>query len=351
MHRINIDTIGPLPEDAQGNKYIIVMIDCFTRFCELYAVPSTSGIDCARCLLNFIGRYGAPNYLLSDRGSQFVNEIISALIDIVGSQHIFSLAYSKEENAVVERSNKEVMTHLRGIVFDIRLKKDWSLILPLVQRLLNSIVKESTGVRPSQLLFGNAIDLDRGIMFPEQVVGDSDNTETTPSVRQYLDKLLSSQALILKVAQETQKKLDEKHLQERGEKRSKSKEGQRFDLNSFVLLSYPAGLGGAHRPPSKLHTRWQGPFKVVGIQGDQYSLLDLVTTRVSNHHKKDLAPFHLDVDLNDPVAIAARDHDEYIIQSIVEHQGDLNKKKSDLQFRVRWAGLDESRDTWESWNE
>ena len=48
MHRINIDTVGALPEDAQGNKYIIVMIDCFTRFCELYAVPSTSGLDCAR---------------------------------------------------------------------------------------------------------------------------------------------------------------------------------------------------------------------------------------------------------------------------------------------------------------
>lgn len=64
MHRINIDTIGPLPENIQGNKYIIVMIDCFSRFCELYPVPSTQAMDCARCLLNFIGRYGMPTSLI-----------------------------------------------------------------------------------------------------------------------------------------------------------------------------------------------------------------------------------------------------------------------------------------------
>jgi hypothetical protein len=29
-----------------------------------------------------------------------------------------TMAYSKEENAIVERSNKEVMRHLRAIIFD-----------------------------------------------------------------------------------------------------------------------------------------------------------------------------------------------------------------------------------------
>jgi hypothetical protein len=38
MERVNVDTIGPLPQDEYGNKYIIVFIDCFSRFIELYAV-------------------------------------------------------------------------------------------------------------------------------------------------------------------------------------------------------------------------------------------------------------------------------------------------------------------------
>ena len=42
MERLNIDTIGPLPVDESGNKFIIVIIDCFTRFIELYPAPDTT---------------------------------------------------------------------------------------------------------------------------------------------------------------------------------------------------------------------------------------------------------------------------------------------------------------------
>lgn len=184
-------------------------------------------------------------------------------------------------------------------------------------------------------------------MFRDQNI-EGEIEQISPSVRMYLDKLLRAQALVLKVAQECQKAIDVKNIQEREEKRSKIKDKeQKFEINSFVLLRYPAGLGGAHRPPSKLHTKWQGPFKVVGIQGDQYTLLNLVTMKTSQHHKKDLAPFKLDAKLADPVEIAARDLDEYIVEAIVDHKDDFTQK-SLLQFKVRWAGLDESLDTWES---
>jgi hypothetical protein len=37
MSLLSIDTIGPLAEDEDGNAYMIVIIDCFTRWVELYA--------------------------------------------------------------------------------------------------------------------------------------------------------------------------------------------------------------------------------------------------------------------------------------------------------------------------
>ena len=42
MERLNIDTIGPLPLDRYGNCYITVIIDCFTRFIELYPAHAMS---------------------------------------------------------------------------------------------------------------------------------------------------------------------------------------------------------------------------------------------------------------------------------------------------------------------
>ena len=41
MERLNVGIIGPFDKDEFGNAYIIVIIDCFTRFVELYAVPDT----------------------------------------------------------------------------------------------------------------------------------------------------------------------------------------------------------------------------------------------------------------------------------------------------------------------
>lgn len=80
MEQLNWDTIGPLPEDTSGNKYILVVIDCFTRSVELYAI-----LNAAIALLKNIGRYGAPYIIKSDRGVQFNNDLIKEITNLVGT--------------------------------------------------------------------------------------------------------------------------------------------------------------------------------------------------------------------------------------------------------------------------
>ncbi len=47
MDWINIDTLGPFDEDEDGNTYIIVAIDVFSRFVELFACKDTSAAAAA----------------------------------------------------------------------------------------------------------------------------------------------------------------------------------------------------------------------------------------------------------------------------------------------------------------
>ncbi len=126
MEVLNINTIGPVARDSADNCYILVLIDCFTRFVELYPVSDTSALPCARALLSHVCRYGTSMTIGSDRGTQFVNGIIKELLCLLQVEHELSLAYSKEHNAIVERANREVMRHLTAIIFDKRVSEAWS---------------------------------------------------------------------------------------------------------------------------------------------------------------------------------------------------------------------------------
>jgi transposase InsO family protein len=68
--------------------------------------------------LKHFGRFGAPLQLRSDNGPHFIAEVIKEFLFLVGTQHCLTLAYSKDENAIVERMNKEVNRHLRALTFD-----------------------------------------------------------------------------------------------------------------------------------------------------------------------------------------------------------------------------------------
>lgn len=156
MELVSIDTMGPFQESKQGYCFVVVIIDCFTRFVELYPSRSTSAMEAATCSINFAGRYGIPERLRSDNGSQFVNGIIRSLLDSWSVQHELTMPYSSEENGISERVNKEVLKHLVNFLFENdKTLDEWECYLPMVQRIINSTKHEAFGASPAQLVFGN----------------------------------------------------------------------------------------------------------------------------------------------------------------------------------------------------
>jgi hypothetical protein len=78
-----MDSIGPLPPYEKGNCYILVLIDTFTRWIELFPIESVTALATAMILLQHFGRFGQAQELQSDYGSQFVNEFIRELCLII----------------------------------------------------------------------------------------------------------------------------------------------------------------------------------------------------------------------------------------------------------------------------
>ena len=76
-----IDVIGgkeTLPMTPRGNKYILTMIDLFTRYVVAVALPNQHALTVCDALINrFVLIYGAPSRILSDQGRNFESAIFA----------------------------------------------------------------------------------------------------------------------------------------------------------------------------------------------------------------------------------------------------------------------------------
>ena len=79
MVKLNIDFIGHFNTEEKSG-YVLTVIDYFTRRVELLPCEFANEEETANALLMHFGRYGAPSVLLSDRGSHFVNSVISEFL-------------------------------------------------------------------------------------------------------------------------------------------------------------------------------------------------------------------------------------------------------------------------------
>ena len=336
MSRIAIDTLGPLPETEKGYKYVIVIIDAFSRFVKLYPCQDVTAFSAMQAILEWIGIFGCPEELVSDNGTQFSNELIDNLLELMNTRDLKIHAYSKEENALVERANKEVLRHLRAICYNKKMKTIWYIALQLVQRIMNAQVHKSIGVSPSQIIFGNAIKLDRGFLEVKENISTNNTTYS-----EHLIKLLDAQEYIINLARKQQQETDEFHIKQREPENVTS-----FPINSFVLVNYENEM---HRPPSKLHTYRRGPLQVMQIDGNVYTLKNLVTNKLEDFHVKLLKPFVFNKDLIDPSEVAMHDEDYHIITEICDHKFTGSRtKRSNLQFLIRWDN--DVKPTWYRWS-
>ena len=326
MECLNIDFIGPYPDEG----YILVVVCTFTRWVELYATPDATAVSAARCLLEHFGRFGAPRQIRSDNGPHFIAEVIREFLAFVGVEHCLTLAYSKEENAIVERFNKEINRHLRALTFDTNDLDNYKMALPFVQRILNSNYSDRLKISSSQLLFGNMLNLDRGLFLP---VSERSNKQP---LSKYMSDLLSIQDNLLKISAKELLRTDQLHLTSK-----EQKEHTEYLPNSYVLVHYRTSL-----PPTRLHTFWQGPMRVIKGLNSRYTLLDLITGKEKDFHVSDMKPFVFDSAVTDPLDVARRDHMEFFVEKILAHRGNLKKLK-DIEFLVKWHGYEESSDSWE----
>jgi len=289
MDTLMIDYIEKLPEDSEGCKFILVIVDCFSRFCTLHATKTTQASELAMKLLIHASFFGMPCRLTSDRGSSLTSNLIEDFTALVGTEHIKALAASKEEMAIVERLNREVMRHLRNIVFDRQHYDNWSRMLPFTNRILNSTVHSSTGMSPAEITFESSIRLNRGILAP-LLEGEIDTVWKNCTYKEYITNMWSTQQSLIARARANLQEKDTKQILKKNEKNDN--EVTKFPIDSYVLTEN-SSYWLVRKEPNKLKPILKGPFKVVAVSDDnaRYTVLNLISMRLRTYHVSALRSF------------------------------------------------------------
>ena len=165
--RVAMDLLDMSVTTARGNRYVLVMVDCFSRWTEACPLPDKTAHSVADAFFNqVVCRFGMPSVIHSDQGREFENKIMQELCILCGSHKTRTTPYHPESDGMVERFNRTLLMMLA--MFAGKNRDDWDDLLPAVMMAYRSSVHESTGFSPYRLMFGEECTLPMDIWLPKE---------------------------------------------------------------------------------------------------------------------------------------------------------------------------------------
>ena len=149
--RVHIDLLGPLPNN-NGYKYILVMIDAYSRFIQLAPATSKEMEHISQLFYShWISVFGSCEKIVSDNGKEFSNSLFKIMAETFGISQYFTSAYHPQANGMAERAVRLIVTYLRKYLDN---SNDWIGHLSNMQIAFNTTTKRPTQYTPHEAVFG-----------------------------------------------------------------------------------------------------------------------------------------------------------------------------------------------------
>jgi len=179
FERIAIDIMGPLKETYSGNKCILVVTCCFTRYPEAIPLPDQQSATVAKALVEHVFcRHGLPKEVMSDRGTNFCSTLFQNIHAILGIKRKLTSAYHPQANSCAENLVKTLKNMLKHYVNHYH--TNWDTMIPFVLFAFRNSVHSSTLETPFYLLHGRDPNLPLDVLLktPSKYESDSDDYKT-----------------------------------------------------------------------------------------------------------------------------------------------------------------------------
>lgn len=217
---------------------------------EAFAVPTQTAETIAKLLVEEIFcRHGAPEHLLSDRGTNFLSDLVREVCHLLSATKVNTSGYHPQTDGLVEKFNS---TLINMIAKCCEKSKDWDKQLPYLLFAYRADVQNSTKESPFFPLYG------RDPRIPSESALSSPSTPYMVDLEDYKSELtnnLSDAWAIARAniqeAQACQKRQYDKHSKE-----------PTLSIGDRVMVYMPHSVSGK---AWKLARPFYGPYRVLSL--------------------------------------------------------------------------------------
>lgn len=284
FYMVGIDYVGPVVESNRGNKGILVCVDYLTRWPIARAVPNVNEETTAKFIMEeIVAVYGVPQYMLSDRGSNFLSRYVESFLKQIHCKHLTTSAFRPNTNGLVERTNGTLVQALSKICRDENKDvKDWDLKLPAALMALRTMKNEATNYSPGKLLYGYDIRTPGNWAAPREDYEEGNYAgEINRRIKEIDTYLEAYRQKAREDSNEAKKKMKKRYDET-------VKFRKLFKVGEQVLMK-------DQYPENKFADRWIGPMTVTRVnQSGTYHLVGPNSRRLEGAVNGDqLIPYHL----------------------------------------------------------
>lgn len=256
-----IDYVGPFPEDANGNKWILTMHDQFTRW--PIAVPTkerTVEEVIKHVVQEIVLKHGPPEMLWSDREPGFAGQAMKKICQMFGVKKAETTGYQPQANSTLERFHSFMAQALTLVVN--KHKKDWHKWLESVLWMYRTSVNSTTGYSPFYLLYGRE---PRIPILAQLGMGDQARFTSQESYGQQLMNAMREAYANVRERQQIARLKDKNRrdgIDEDGNPRLRTSEMNLMKPGSLAMFWEPEKRVKSDKKPRKLEFRYTGPWRV-----------------------------------------------------------------------------------------
>ncbi|GBG66585.1 hypothetical protein CBR_g64857 [Chara braunii] len=333
---LSMDFMDRLVTSKSGMCYVYVIMDRFSKYARLVAMPATAKTEYVIKLFkeNWVRDFGLPKSIVSDRDVRFTSELWKAAAAKQGTQLQMTSGNHPEANGQAKQLNRVIQHLLRHYIKPTQV--DWDEKLALIASLYNNAVHSATRVSPNSLL----------LTFKPRLPLDFLLLENQPSAAPGTLEFVYRYECLMQQAVEQMHKAQAAMIESENKRRHPSA----FQVGERVRVK-SSELGQEHGISRKLMPQYFGLWEVLDVIGDEPDGPSYVI-RIPGHlrtypvfHASKLAPFEETDQFPSHCSMLPPTMDgEVDIDDIVDHMempvpraaGSGRPPKPNMQYRVRF---------------